>query len=62
MRHTLNPTQKYDLVEALAGANGLLHDLPDIRRKHKIEKDYLELLKHAEPPLKKKAQKIILCI
>ena len=46
-----NQHKKYDLVEALAGANGLLHDLPDISRKHKIEKDYLELWKHVEPPV-----------
>jgi heme oxygenase len=38
-----NQHKKYDLLEALAGAQGLLSDLPDIRRKLKIEKDFREL-------------------
>ena len=37
-----NQHKKYDLLEALAGAKGLLDDLPDIRRKAKIEKDFVE--------------------
>ncbi len=45
-----NQHKKYDLLEALAGANGLLHDLPGISRKHRIEKDYLELWKEVNPP------------
>ena len=45
-----NQHKKYDLLEALAGANGLLTDLPGISRKLRIEKDYLELWKHVEPP------------
>ena len=44
-----NQHKKYDLLEALAGANGLLHDLPGISRKHRIEKDYLELWKEVNP-------------
>ena len=32
-----NQHKKYDLLEALAGASGLLDDLPDIRRKQRIE-------------------------
>jgi len=40
-----NQHKKYDILEALAGAQGLLDDLPDIRRKIKIEKDFLELWK-----------------
>ena len=46
-----NQHKKYDLLEALAGANGLLHDLPGISRKHRIEKDYLELWKEVNPPV-----------
>ena len=46
-----NQHKKYDLLEALAGANGLLHDLPGICRKHRIEKDYLELWKEVNPPV-----------
>ena len=38
-----NQHKKYDILEALAGASGLLDDLPDIRRKGKIEQDFLEL-------------------
>ena len=38
-----NQHKKYDILEALAGASGLLDDLPDIRRKVKIEQDFLEL-------------------
>ena len=46
-----NQHKKYDLLEALAGANGLLHDLPGISRKHRIEKAYLELWKEVNPPV-----------
>jgi len=46
-----NQHKKYDLLEAMAGANGILNDLPDIRRKLKIEADYLELWKRTEPPV-----------
>lgn len=45
-----NQHKKYDLLEALASAAGLLNDLPDIRRKQKIEQDFLELWKENEPP------------
>ena len=38
-----NQHKKYDILEALAGASGLLDNLPDIRRKVKIEQDFLEL-------------------
>ncbi|MDA8897383.1 biliverdin-producing heme oxygenase [bacterium] len=46
-----NQHKKYDLLEALAGAQGLLDDLPDIRRKQKIEADFLELWKNDTPPV-----------
>lgn len=45
-----NQHKKYDLLEALAGAQGLLSDLPDIRRKQKIEEDFLELWDRDNPP------------
>lgn len=45
-----NQHKKYDLLEAMAGLNGLLDDLPDIRRKMKIEQDFLELWKEDTPP------------
>ena len=38
-----NQHKKYDVLEAMAGAIGLLDGLPDIRRKKKIEQDFLEL-------------------
>lgn len=38
-----NQHKKYDLLEALAGARGLLSDLPNIRRKLLIEQDFREL-------------------
>ena len=45
-----NQHKKYDLLEAMAGLNGLLDDLPDIRRKMKIEQDFLELWNEDTPP------------
>jgi len=45
-----NQHKKYDLLEAMAGAQGVLDDLPDIRRKLKIEKDFLELWKDNDLP------------
>ena len=45
-----NQHKKYDLLEAMAGAAGLLNDLPDIRRKMKIEQDFLELWSDDTPP------------
>ena len=45
-----NQHKKYDILEAIAGAQGLLDDLPDIRRKMKIEQDFLELWKSDTPP------------
>lgn len=39
-----NQHKKYDILEAMAGANGLFKDIPhDIRQKMKIEQDFLEL-------------------
>ena len=46
-----NQHKKYDILEALAGASGLLDDLPDIRRKAKIEQDFLELWDLERPPV-----------
>ena len=46
-----NQHKKYDILEALAGASGLLDDLPDIRRKLKIEQDFLELWDLDHPPI-----------
>lgn len=45
-----NQHKKYDLLEAMAGAAGLLDDLPDIRRKMKIEQDFLELWTEENQP------------
>ena len=46
-----NQHKKYDLLEALAMAHGLLADLPvDIRRKQAIEDDFLELWTRPESP------------
>jgi len=45
-----NQHKKYDLLEALAGAQGLFSNLPDIRRKMKIEQDFRELWQYPEPP------------
>ena len=46
-----NQHKKYDILEAIAGSLGLLDDLPDIRRKLKIEQDFLELWKSDSPPI-----------
>jgi len=47
-----NQHKKYDLLEALATAQGLINDLPiDIRRKMAIEQDFLELWKRKESPV-----------
>jgi heme oxygenase len=46
-----NQHKKYDLLEALAGAQGLFSDLPNIRRKMLIEEDFRELWKHTEDPV-----------
>ena len=45
-----NQHKKYDLLEAMANIHGLLDDLPDIRRKMKIEQDFLELWEDKLPP------------
>ena len=46
-----NQHKKYDLLEAMASLNGLFDDLPDIRRKMKIEADFLELWSEDEVPV-----------
>jgi heme oxygenase len=38
-----NQHKKYDILEAMAMVQGLLNDIPTIRRKMKIETDFLEL-------------------
>jgi heme oxygenase len=38
-----NQHKKYDILEAMAMVQGLLNDTPTIRRKMKIEEDFLEL-------------------
>jgi heme oxygenase len=45
-----NQHKKYDLLEALASLHGLLDELPGIRRKNKIEADFVELWKDNTPP------------
>jgi len=45
-----NQHKKYDLLEAMATANGLLNDFPQIRRKQAIEADFIELWKLPDPP------------
>ena len=46
-----NQHKKYDLLEALASAQGLLDDIPQIKRKLKIENDFLELWHKDTPPV-----------
>lgn len=47
-----NQHKKYDLLEALAAAQGLFDDLPHIRRKLRIEEDFSELwLDQDNPPV-----------
>jgi len=46
-----NQHKKYDILEALAGALGLLKGLGDIRRKMRIEQDFAELWSHPNPPV-----------
>ena len=45
-----NQHKKYDLLEAMAGAQGLMNDLPHLRRKLAIEADFLELWDEDNPP------------
>lgn len=45
-----NQHKKYDLIEALAMPHGILHDVPTILRKKRIEEDFLELWKEDNPP------------
>lgn len=45
-----NQHKKYDILEAMASAHGLLDNLP-IRRKNAIEEDFLELWKKDKPPV-----------
>ena len=56
-----NQHKKYDLLEAIAGANGVLDDLPGIRRKQEIEKDFFELWtdKDKEPTILPSTEKYI---
>ena len=44
-----NQHKKYDLLEALAGAIGLLDEFPEIKRKKLIEQDWAELWTEGEP-------------
>lgn len=48
-----NQHKKYDILEAMAGAQGIFNDLPNIKQKTKIEQDFLELWedKTTPPPL-----------
>ena len=45
-----NQHKKYDLLEAMGMAQGLFSNLPDIRRKTKIEQDFNELWQYSDPP------------
>lgn len=45
-----NQHKKYDILEAIAGAQGNLDGLQDIRRKAKIEKDFFELWPAGDNP------------
>jgi len=45
-----NLQTKYDLLEAMAGVNGCLDDLPGIRRKQKIAYDFAALWKDNNMP------------
>jgi len=46
-----NQHKKYDILEAMAGAQGIFAETGDIRRKLKIEADIAELWKHNKEPL-----------
>ena len=46
-----NQHKKYDILEAIAWALGLLNDIPQIKRKLAIEDDFAELWKHKVPPV-----------
>ena len=46
-----NQHKKYDILEAMAMAQGLLNDFPTIRRKTKIEEDFVELWKKDSQPI-----------
>lgn len=46
-----NQHKKYDLLEAIAAPMGLFGTVGDIRRKMRIEADFIELWKHDKPPV-----------
>ena len=45
-----NQHKKYDLLEALAQTHGLLDGMPNIKRKLRIEEDFLELWTNEDKP------------
>jgi heme oxygenase len=45
-----NQHKKYDLLEAMAHAQGCLDGIPEVKRKLKIEEDFLELWKDDSMP------------
>lgn len=58
-----NQHKKYDLLEAVAMMHGLLNDFPTIRRKLKIEDDFVELWKKNElPPILPSTEEYIMHI
>jgi heme oxygenase len=46
-----NQHKKYDILEAMATAQGCLDGMPEIKRKLKIEQDFLELWSDDEMPV-----------
>lgn len=55
-----NQHKKYDILEAMAGAQGCLDNLNSVRRKLKIEADFLELWSDNEmPPLVPSTQEYV---
>lgn len=58
-----NQHKKYDLLEAVAMMHGLLNDFPTIRRKLKIEDDFVELWSgDTLPPILPSTEKYIMHI
>ena len=49
--YLFNQFTKYHLLETIGMANGCFDNMPDLRRTSSIEKDFVELWTHDDPPV-----------
>ena len=57
-----NQIQQYDALETVAYEEGLLEDLPDVRRVPGMKKDFEELWESGAPPLLNVTKELIACL